>query len=166
MQLKKNENLIFPCQAKKLYVGSVKNNLKAKYQKLNYEKNGSQKKKLIKYAEEIGGFPLYLLYNYSEYNFKKDKDYPHKELYGCSLISAHHLAEYPPKAPITVPTSNDIITANKPTKSDIRIPRINLEDIDLPYRSVPNQYFCVLICGLRSFSESLLYKSDILIIFF
>jgi len=99
LQLKKNQNLIFPCQAKKLYVGDVKNNLKAKYKKLNYENNGSQKKKLIKYAEKIGGFPLYLLYNYSEHNFKKDRDYPHKELYGCSLISAHHLSEHPPKAP-------------------------------------------------------------------
>lgn len=100
LQIKKDQNIIFPCQAKRLYVEKTNNNLNAKYEKLNYKnESGNQKQLLIEYAKRVNGFPLYLLYNYSEYDFDTSYIYPEKELYGCTLISAHYLHENPPKSP-------------------------------------------------------------------
>jgi hypothetical protein len=102
LQLGKDKNLIFACQAKRLYVetdAAKKNNLNAKYAQLNYKK-GLQKKQVIDYAERVNGFPLYLLYNYSEHDFNINSFYPNKELYGCTLINAYNLEENPPESPV------------------------------------------------------------------
>ncbi len=101
LRLRKDRNIVFPCQAKRLYVEKVENVIDAKYETLNHNA-GKQKVKLIEYAEKIKGFPLYLLYNYSNYDFYVNDKFPEKELYGCSLISAIYLAQNPPKSP-TVP---------------------------------------------------------------
>jgi len=92
VQLAKNKNIIFPCQAKKLNVEAWKDNLKARYNAFNHN-DGQQKIKLIDYAKKIEGFPIYMLYNYSEYEFKHN--YSDNQLYGCSLISAIHLKDTP-----------------------------------------------------------------------
>lgn len=110
VQLSKDENLIFPCQAKRLYVERTKNdNLKSKYKKYNYK---TQKDDLIEYAERINGFPLYLFYNYTEYPINVNYHYPDKKLYGCTLGSAINLrlknvttptfeSFHPPSVPLT-----------------------------------------------------------------
>jgi hypothetical protein len=60
--------------------------------------HGNQINDLIGYANNIGGVPLYLLYNYvpSHIGIKSSRlcgiDYS-KEQFGCSLISAHFLKE-------------------------------------------------------------------------
>jgi len=98
VQLEKNRHIIFPCQAKRLYLDTVKNSKNAKYSKLNYD-DGKQKDKLINYAKKISGFPLYLLYNYSETKVNLNSFFPIEELYGCTLISALYLKEHRPQPP-------------------------------------------------------------------
>jgi len=100
VQLEENKNVIFPCQAKRLYVETAqKDNKKARYKKYNYK---TQKDQLINYAEKMGGFPLYLFYNYTEYDIKTNNSYSNKELYGCTLASAIYLKNNEPK-PATFP---------------------------------------------------------------
>jgi hypothetical protein len=118
LQLEKDKNVIFPCQAKRLYVENArKDNLKAKYEKLNYK---SQKNDLISYAEKIKGFPLYLLYNYSEYKFSTNYVFPDKELYGCTLASALYLNQNPPQSPIVA----DLHPPAKPLTSIVKFKNI------------------------------------------
>lgn len=96
VQISKNENIIFPCQAKRLYVENAqKDNLKAKYERFDYK---TQKDDLINYANKIHGFPLYLFYNYTENEIKTNYVYPDEKLYGCTLGSAIYLKENPPTA--------------------------------------------------------------------
>lgn len=98
VQIRENENIIFPCQAKRLYVEDAqRDNLKAKYARYDYK---TQKGDLIDYAKKIYGFPLYLFYNYTEHKIANNYSYPDKELYGCSLGSAIYLNENPPKTKI------------------------------------------------------------------
>jgi len=120
VQIQKDKNIIFPCQAKRLYV----ENANATYKQLNY-KEGEQKQKLIKYAKSINGFPLYLLYNYSEHNFDTKYLFSEKELYGCTLLSAQYLDEnpnlklivsklHPPAKPlISILKFRDILSLNR-----------------------------------------------------
>lgn len=62
-----------PTQAKILYSSS-------KYTAMDH---GNQINDLLSYSKRVGGFPLYLLYNYiSDQSFKD---------YGCSFIDAEHL---------------------------------------------------------------------------
>lgn len=103
VQINQNENVIFPCQAKRLYVENAqKDNLKAKYERYEHktkkDDDKTQKDKLIDYAERIYGFPLYLFYNYTENKIKTNYIYPDEKLYGCTLGSAIYLKENPPKA--------------------------------------------------------------------
>lgn len=94
VQINKNENIIFTCQAKRLYVENAqKDNLKAKYEKYDYK---TQKDDLITYANKVYGFPLYLFYNYTENEIKTNYIYPDEKLYGCTLCSAIYLKENPP----------------------------------------------------------------------
>lgn len=111
VQIQKDKNIIFPCQAKRLYV----ENSNATYKELNY-KGGEQKQKLIEYAKSINGFPLYLLYNYSEYNFDTKYPFSEKELYGCTLISAQYLDENP----TLKPTVSDLHQPAKPLISILK----------------------------------------------
>lgn len=72
-------NFYAPVQAKKIYRNGH-------YYAMEH---GDQIEKLIDYAEDEGGYPLYLLYNYvdpipSNLN-------PENELYGCSIIDAYYL---------------------------------------------------------------------------
>ena len=91
----KNENIILPCQAKRLYVEKVKDNLKSKYTKISHildEGKLTQREQicsLLDYAKNVNGFPLYLFYNFTESNLEKTEKYPFKELYGCSLVNAN-----------------------------------------------------------------------------
>jgi hypothetical protein len=93
----KNENIILPCQAKRLYVETVKDNLKAKYKKISHlldEGKSTQREQicsLLDYAKhkDVQGFPLYLFYNYTEFNPEKAEEYPLKELFGCTLVNAN-----------------------------------------------------------------------------
>lgn len=117
VQINKNENIIFPCQAKRLYVENAqKDNLKAKYEKYDYktqkDDEETQKDKLITYANKIYGFPLYLFYNYTKNKISTNYIYPDEKLYGCTLGSAIYLKEnpretktfssfHPPAVPIT-----------------------------------------------------------------
>lgn len=119
IQIGKNKNIIFPCQAKKLNVESRKNNLIVRYNAFNHN-NGEQKDKLINYAKKIKGFPLYLLYNYSEYQFQHN--YNDTELYGCSLISAIHLKDNPPKD--KKPKFQDLHPTAQPLKTITQIKRL------------------------------------------
>ncbi len=65
--------ICLPTQAKILYNSS-------KYTAMDH---GNQINDLISYSKKVGGFPLYLLYNYYEKEvFKK---------FGCSLVSADYL---------------------------------------------------------------------------
>jgi hypothetical protein len=96
VQLEENKNIIFPCQAKRLYVEKArKDNKKAKYEKYNYK---TQKDQLIAYAKRIDGFPLYLFYSYTEHQIETNNSYPNKELYGCTLASAIYLKNNEPKS--------------------------------------------------------------------
>lgn len=131
IRTRKDRNLIFPCQAKRLYVEKVKDVIDAEYKTLNHNA-GQQKIKLIEYAEKIKGFPLYLLYNYSNYNFYVNKKFPEKELYGCSLISAIFLAQNPPKSP-TVP---NLHRPALPLVSLLNLKR--LSDVNNLWGSTPN----------------------------
>lgn len=102
VQINKNENIIFPCQAKRLYIENAqKDNPKAEYKQYNYktkkDDNKTQKEKLIDYANKIYGFPLYLFYNYTESKINTNYIYPDEKLYGCTLGSAIYLEENPPK---------------------------------------------------------------------
>jgi hypothetical protein len=98
VQINENENIIFPCQAKRLYVENAqKDSSKAKYERYDYK---TQKNDLITYADKIYGFPLYLFYNYTENEIKPNYIYPDEKLYGCTLGSAIYLKENPPKTKI------------------------------------------------------------------
>lgn len=65
--------ICLPTQAKILYKGS-------KYLKMEH---GNQINDLISYSRKVGGFPLYLLYNYDNDNSLVE--------YGCSFIPANYL---------------------------------------------------------------------------
>ena len=92
-------SIIMPCQAKKLYVDKIANNLIAKYNVISHpvKKDTINEKEqiccLLDYAKEIGGFPLYLFYNYTESLVEINQQYPEKELYGCTLTNAQYLFE-------------------------------------------------------------------------
>ena len=87
----KNRFIFFPVQAKLLYKS-------LKYTKMNH--NG-QINSLIKYARTRGGIPLYLLYNFIDFqNLKKLNiaktnsycgEYLDIEQYGCSLVNAFEI---------------------------------------------------------------------------
>ncbi|WP_052599999.1 DUF6615 family protein [Aureispira sp. CCB-QB1] len=92
-----NKNVIFPCQAKRLYVDkSQKNISKAKYSAFWHKTNNVhekfQIKALLDYAYSLCAYPLYLLYNYSEEE-SINSLYHEKELLGSTLISAQYIAE-------------------------------------------------------------------------
>jgi hypothetical protein len=95
----KNEYIVLPCQAKRLYVEKVKDNLKSKYAKishiLNKDKPNQQEQivSLLNYAHEIGGFPLYMFYNYTKGSVKLNSKIPIEELYGCTLVNANLVYE-------------------------------------------------------------------------
>ena len=88
-----------PCQAKRLYAENTKNNLNAKYATVHHLVNRDKPAEkeqiscLLEYAQEWGGFPLYLFYNYTENQVEINEKYPHRELYGCTLASANHVFE-------------------------------------------------------------------------
>lgn len=86
----KRHYLLFPCQAKKLY----KNKRYKAIQHPVGENKQEQILYLLDYAKEVGGFPLYFLYNYvpDDFTFKKYSGYE-KELLGCTMISAFHLRD-------------------------------------------------------------------------
>lgn len=94
-----NRCIIMPCQAKRLYVEKVNNNLKAKYTAIHHlvnKKTLDEKEQircLLEYAHKWGGFPLYLFYNYSEHEVEINVEYPKKQLYGCTIASAYHVFE-------------------------------------------------------------------------
>lgn len=133
VQLAKNKNITFACQAKKLNVEGWKDNLKTRYKAFNHDK-GEQKEKLINYAKEIGGFPLYLLYNYSEYEF--EHNYSDTELYGCSLISAIHLKNNPIES--EKPRFQDLHPTSKPLKTIMELRKIR--DLKSFYGSTSTHY--------------------------
>jgi len=73
-----NKYICLPTQAKILYSDG-------KYPRMEH---GNQIKDLIKYAKLIGGYPLYLLYNYDL------KSNPTLNNYGSSIVSAHYLSKH------------------------------------------------------------------------
>jgi len=78
--------ILAPLQAKLLYSSD-------NYRAMDH---GNQISDLINYAANIGGIPLYLLYNYHSYNeFVYNNNLCginfSKEQFGCSLVSAHYL---------------------------------------------------------------------------
>ncbi|WP_242929019.1 DUF6615 family protein [Pontibacter vulgaris] len=83
--VRKDEFLIFPIQAKRLYA-------KQRYPRISHK---GQLKGLMNYAKEVGGVPLYLLYNYVAKDFEYPKYLCGKELvadhYGCTLVAAEHI---------------------------------------------------------------------------
>jgi hypothetical protein len=91
--------IIMPCQAKRLYVENVKN-LNARYTAIHHlvkKKTLDEKEQihcLLNYAKNCGGFPLYLFYNYTEYEVDVNEKYPEKELYGCTLANAYHIFQH------------------------------------------------------------------------
>jgi hypothetical protein len=91
--------IIMPCQAKRLYVEKANNNLKAKYTAIHHpvnRKKPDEKEQiccLLEYAQKCGGFPLYLFYNYTEFEVDLNEKYLEKELYGCTITSAYHVFE-------------------------------------------------------------------------
>lgn len=96
LRVAKDKNIIFACQAKRLYVESnQKNNSNATYTALGHGKENlePQIELLLKYAQINQAFPLYLLYNYTQNEVVIDEDCPKKELYGCTLVSANYLKD-------------------------------------------------------------------------
>lgn len=95
---KKGMYIRFFCQAKRIEFD--KNNPNGKYNLSRTQRNNKteQIERLLRYGEKnndlpIKGFPIYMFYNYSEENIKLDKcANGNKELYGCTLTSAHYLA--------------------------------------------------------------------------
>lgn len=89
--IKRNHFLIFPIQAKRMYGNR-------KYQRINHK---GQLQSLLAYAQEIGGIPLYLLYNYYSLSFEPPKicglDF-RRQHYGCTLVNANYIeATFSPK---------------------------------------------------------------------
>jgi len=93
IQIDKDKYVLLACQAKILYVDKVKNNLIAKYSALGHEvgeKKTPQINLLTEYAKKEKCFPVYLLYNYTEYKIPTVSEI---YLYGCSLLNAIYLKE-------------------------------------------------------------------------
>ena len=98
--LSNGKYIIMPCQAKRLYVETARNNnLLAQYTAIHHplnRKTPNEKEQicyLLEYAQRVEGFPLYLFYNYTEHQVAISPKYPKKELYGCTLASAYHVFE-------------------------------------------------------------------------
>jgi hypothetical protein len=144
VQLAKDRNIIFACQAKKLNVEGYKK-LNARYNAFNHD-GGEQKEKLINYAEAVNGFPLYLLYNYSEYEFQNE--YKDDELYGCSLISAIHLKENPLKD--EKPKFQDLHPISRPLKTIIKIE--NIDNLKYFY-GLSNNHFAKILTDKEIFGD-------------
>jgi hypothetical protein len=93
----KYQYLLFPCQAKRMYVkndkyDAISHLVKPKTSNIKREQILS----LLEYAEEKKGFPLYFFYNYTPNNFQHQKieeysDISDKELFGCTMLSAFHI---------------------------------------------------------------------------
>lgn len=112
LRLRKDENYLLACQAKRLYVENAKrNNLRAVYKEIKKE---GQMYSLIDYAKKNDGFPLYMLYNYTESKLMKSIDYPEKELFGCTLLNAYYLNNFLKSNPTITPRFQDLHKTIKP----------------------------------------------------
>jgi len=69
-----SDYICLPTQAKIIYSNG-------KYPRMEH---GKQINDLMNYAKSVGGFPLYLLYNYDKENISLNN-------YGCSIVSAQYL---------------------------------------------------------------------------
>lgn len=135
LQLNENENIIFPCQAKRLYVENSKgDNIKARYERYDYK---TQADDLISYSRKICGFPLFMFYNFTHYEIITNYNYPNKELYGCTIGSAIYLKQnvfekptfpnfHPPAVPlVSIAKFKNILSLNtlwgKTTSHNARI---------------------------------------------
>jgi hypothetical protein len=83
------------CQAKRLYVEKAKrNNLKSTYSMLDHEVNGElQINLLLEYAKRNKAIPLYMLYNFTDFNEICSLKSIEKEQFGCTLINANFLKD-------------------------------------------------------------------------
>lgn len=83
--IEKGRFLIFPIQAKRMYA-------KQRYPRISYK---GQLEGLIDYAKEVGGVPLYLLYNFVARGFNHSRTLCGRDLqvdhYGCALVAAEHI---------------------------------------------------------------------------
>jgi len=117
----KDKYLKFPCQAKRLNLNNKRKVSHAIYSEIWYiPKNGKiyQINALRSYAKKKLGYPLYMLYNFSDED-KANQNYPDSELFGCTLVSAQYIAEqhfhenlhftdiHPPGKPISSITTID-----------------------------------------------------------
>ncbi len=91
LPIAKDKYIRFFCQAKRIEFSNSNPN---GYYKLSRFTNGNEQiVKLLDYARNQNGFPIYLFYNYTEDDFKLNKCVKgNKEFYGCSITSAHFLA--------------------------------------------------------------------------
>ena len=81
--------IAYPCQAK--IVDKTPNEI---YSQINHSNKSShlQINALLKYSRELGGFPLYLLYNYSKAALFQQKLLKEvADSYGCSYVPASYL---------------------------------------------------------------------------
>jgi len=85
MSIGRDQFLIFPIQAKRIYG-------KYKYPRISHKR---QIDGLISYASDIGGIPLYLFYNYyPNYFYFPDQIWGNqitKEQFGCTLVMAEYI---------------------------------------------------------------------------
>lgn len=91
--IKKDRYYRFFCQAKKIEFSKSYPNGKYNLSRTQRNDKTEQIERLLEYAKNDKGFPIYMFYNYSEEKIKLDKSVnSNKELYGCTLTSAHYLA--------------------------------------------------------------------------
>lgn len=83
--INKKNYILFPCQCKRIFPND-------KYDQITHGK-GEQINSLIQYAKKEGGYPLYCLYNFTETPISISQKIPHKELYGCTIISAKYILD-------------------------------------------------------------------------
>lgn len=83
--INKKNYILFPCQCKRIFPND-------KYDQITH-KNGKQINSLIEYANQNGGYPLYCFYNFTETPIQLPSNISHKELYGCTIISAKYILD-------------------------------------------------------------------------
>ncbi len=78
--------LVFPCQCKRIFRGTV--NTEPKYRQIwhSSDEYGFQIQNLLEYAEKVGGIPIYLFFNYiDDVNFSED--------YGITVCDGAYIAK-------------------------------------------------------------------------
>lgn len=129
LAIAKDKYLKFPCQAKRLHLKNEKKVSDASYSEIWYKPKKSpiyQINTLRKYAKTKLGYPLYMLYNFSDKD-RINQNYPDNELFGCTLVSAEYIAEQHFLENLHF---TDIHPPGKPLSSITTIDQTNLHVID------------------------------------